>query len=80
VSAFSGQAAAGRTGLIHEIKHDGFRIMARRDAAGVRLISRHGNDFTARFPLAADAVTSLPAHSFLIDGEAIVTDAIRELS
>ncbi len=28
---------------LHEIKHDGFRIMARRDAAGVRLITRHGN-------------------------------------
>ena len=38
---------------IHEIKHDGFRIMARRDAAGVRLITRNGNDFTRRFPLAA---------------------------
>jgi bifunctional non-homologous end joining protein LigD len=60
---------------IHEIKHDGFRILARRDSAGVRLISRHGNDFTARFPLAAAAVASLPARSFLIDGEAIVTDA-----
>jgi bifunctional non-homologous end joining protein LigD len=60
---------------IHEIKHDGFRIMARRDAAGIRLISRHGNDFTARFPFAAAAVASLPARSFLIDGEAIVTDA-----
>jgi bifunctional non-homologous end joining protein LigD len=58
---------------IHEIKRDGFRIMARRDAAGVRLISRHGNDFTARFPLAAAA--ALPVHSFLIDGEAIVTSA-----
>lgn len=31
---------------IHEIKQDGFRILARRDAAGVRLITRHGNDFT----------------------------------
>jgi bifunctional non-homologous end joining protein LigD len=62
-------------GWIHEIKHDGFRIMARRDSAGIRLISRHGNDFTARFPLAAAAVASLPARSFLIDGEAIVTDA-----
>ena len=28
----------------------GFRIMARRDAAGVRLITRNGNDFTRRFP------------------------------
>jgi ATP-dependent DNA ligase len=60
---------------IHEIKHDGFRIMARRDGAGVRLITRHGSDFTARFPLAAAAVAALPAHSFLIDGEAIVTNA-----
>jgi ATP-dependent DNA ligase len=38
---------------LHEIKHDGFRIMARRDGAGVRLFTRNGHDFTARFPLAA---------------------------
>ena len=61
-------------GWIHEIKHDGFRIMARRDSAGVRLISRHGNDFTARFPLVVAVVTAVPAHSFLIDGEAIATN------
>jgi bifunctional non-homologous end joining protein LigD len=59
---------------IHEIKHDGFRIMARRDAVGVRLFTRNGHDFTHRFPLAAAAVTALPGRSFLIDGEAIVTD------
>ncbi len=59
---------------IHEIKHDGFRIMARRDRAGVRLITRNGNDFTSRFPLAVAASTALPAHTFLIDGEAIVTN------
>ena len=62
-------------GWVHEIKHDGFRIMARRGAGGVRLISRHGDDFTSRFPLAAAAVSALPANSFLLDGEAIVTDA-----
>jgi bifunctional non-homologous end joining protein LigD len=33
------------------------------------------NDFTTRFPLAAAAVASLPANSFLIDGEVIVTNA-----
>jgi len=27
-------------GWIHEIKHDGFRMMVRRDAAGVRLLTR----------------------------------------
>ena len=61
-------------GWLHEIKHDGFRIMARRDKAGVRLITRHGNDFSSRFPVIVAAVTALPARSFLIDGEAIVTN------
>jgi bifunctional non-homologous end joining protein LigD len=59
---------------IHEIKHDGFRLMARRDAGGVRLTSRNGEDLTSRFPLIATAVTALPAQSCLIDGEAIVRD------
>jgi ATP-dependent DNA ligase len=31
---------------IHEIKHDGFRLMARRDPVGIRLITRRGNDWT----------------------------------
>jgi ATP-dependent DNA ligase len=59
---------------LHEIKHDGFRIMALLDADGVRLITRNGNDFTRRFPLAAAAVAALPVRSCLIDGEAIVTN------
>ena len=61
-------------GWIHEIKHDGFRIMARRDGAGVRLITRKGNDLTRRFPFIAMAVAALPVPSCLIDGEAIVSD------
>jgi bifunctional non-homologous end joining protein LigD len=61
-------------GWIYEIKHDGFRIMARRDGAGVWLITRHGNDFTHRFPLVVAAVAALPGRSLLIDGEAIVTN------
>ena len=50
-------------GWIHEVKHDGFRILARRDSADVRLITRKGNDFAFRFPVAAAAVAALPAHS-----------------
>jgi ATP-dependent DNA ligase len=61
-------------GWLHEIKHDGFRIMALRDANGVRLMTRNGNDFTLRFPLAVEAVSALSARSFLLDGEAIVTN------
>ncbi len=36
---------------LHEIKHDGFRIIARKDGDRVRLYSRPGNDMTRRFPL-----------------------------
>jgi len=61
-------------GWLHEIKHDGFRILARRDAAGVRLITRAGNDFSGRFPFIGMAVGKLPVRSCLIDGEAIVCD------
>ena len=66
------KAPPSGSGWLHEIKHDGFRILARRDSADVRLITRHGNDFTERFPLVASAVAALPARSCLIDGEAIV--------
>jgi bifunctional non-homologous end joining protein LigD len=59
---------------IHEIKHDGFRILARRDGPKVRLISRNGHDLTYRFPLAAAAVAALQVYSCSIDGEAIVCD------
>jgi len=62
------------SGWIHEIKHDGFRIMARRDGSRVRLISRNGHDLTYRFPPVAAAIAALPVRSCLIDGEAIVCD------
>jgi ATP-dependent DNA ligase len=61
-------------GWIHKIKHDGFRLMARRDPAGVRLLTRRGLDWTGRFPLIARAALSLKAASCLIDGEAVACD------
>jgi ATP dependent DNA ligase domain len=61
-------------GWIHEIKHDGFRILARRDQGDVRLLTRNGNDFTEHFPHIAEAIRALNVRSCVIDGEAIVTD------
>ena len=61
-------------GWIHEIKHDGFRILARREAEHVHLFTRNGYDFTARFPKIAAAVGSLGVRSCVLDGEAIVVD------
>jgi bifunctional non-homologous end joining protein LigD len=48
-------------GWIHEIKHDGFRVMARRGAERVRLFTRNGHDWTERFPLIVEALYSLKA-------------------
>jgi ATP dependent DNA ligase domain len=59
---------------IHEIKHDGFRLMARRDPVGIRLITRRGNDWTSRYPLVAEAVNHLKVRSCLIDGEVVYCD------
>jgi ATP-dependent DNA ligase len=60
---------------VHEIKHDGFRILARRNGDSVRLYTRHGTNFADRFPRIVEAVESLPVRSCMIDGEAIVVDA-----
>ena len=35
---------------LHEIKHDGFRVIARKKGAQVKLYSRPGNDLTIVFP------------------------------
>jgi ATP-dependent DNA ligase len=59
---------------LHEIKHDGFRIMARRNATGIRLYTRNGYNFADRFPRIVQAIASLPVQSCFIDGEAIVVD------
>ena len=58
----------------NEIKHDGFRIIARRNGGTVRLITRNGYDFAGRFPLVAAAIAALPARSCVVDGEAIACD------
>ena len=59
---------------LHEIKHDGFRVIARKDGARVKLYSRPGNDLTRSFPLIAEALARLRTHSCIIDGEAVACD------
>ena len=59
---------------LHEIKHDGFPIIARKTGAQVRLYSRPGNDLTRRFPLIVDALSRLRSRSCIIDGEAVACD------
>jgi bifunctional non-homologous end joining protein LigD len=59
---------------VHEIKHDGYRLIVRRDGKVVRLFTRRGHDWTDRYPaIAAAAATKLRAKSFTLDGEAVVS-------
>jgi ATP-dependent DNA ligase len=57
---------------LHEIRHDGFRIIARKIDGRVRLYSRPGHDLTRRFPLIVEALRRLRSRSCFIDGEAVV--------
>jgi bifunctional non-homologous end joining protein LigD len=60
---------------VHEIKHDGYRLIAWKTAGRVRLFTRRGYDWTDRYPLIVEAVAALPAGSATIDGEAVCCDA-----
>ena len=59
---------------VHEIKHDGYRLMARHDPVGVRLLTRNGYDWSPRYPKIVGAVNALKVRSCLIDGEAVACD------
>jgi bifunctional non-homologous end joining protein LigD len=57
---------------VHEIKHDGYRLIARRHGDSVRLFTRGGFDWSDRYPAISRAAAKLRARSFTIDGEAAV--------
>lgn len=59
---------------IHEIKFDGYRLQARIDSGSVKLLTRKGLDWTAKFKPVADALRHLKLGSALIDGELVVED------
>jgi bifunctional non-homologous end joining protein LigD len=61
-------------GWIHEIKHDGYRLLAQRHDVGGRLLTRNGNDWSARYPAVLDAISALKVRSCLIDSEIAVCD------
>jgi bifunctional non-homologous end joining protein LigD len=59
---------------VHEIKWDGYRLLAFRKGGRVRLATRRGLDWTDRFPAIAKALAGLPVESAILDGEAVVED------
>jgi bifunctional non-homologous end joining protein LigD len=71
LATLSAEAPAGSDWL-HEIKLDGYRILARIERGRAQLLSRRANDWTSRLPSIASALGSLPLESGLLDGEVVV--------
>jgi bifunctional non-homologous end joining protein LigD len=67
-----GTTVPDRPEWIHEIKHDGYRLIIQRDGKRVRLFTRNGHDWSDRFPLIAEAARRNRNTNFVIDGEAVL--------
>ena len=52
-----------------EVKHDGYRFIARRDGDRVRVFSRHGKDWTDKVPAIVEAMLALPVKTAILDGD-----------
>jgi bifunctional non-homologous end joining protein LigD len=59
---------------LYEAKFDGYRALALKDGAGVRIVSRKGNDLTANYPAIRKAIAALNATSAMLDGEIVAFD------
>ena len=57
---------------LHEIKLDGYRILARCENGKARLFTRRGNDWSSRIPTLVDAISRIPARRAWLDGEVVV--------
>ncbi len=57
---------------LHEIKHDGYRLIVQREGKRVRLFTCNGYDWSDRYPLITEAALRNRNTSFVIDGEAVL--------
>jgi bifunctional non-homologous end joining protein LigD len=57
---------------LHEVKHDGYRLIVQREGKRVRLLTRNGHDWTSRYPLIVEAALKNRHKHFVIDGEAVL--------
>lgn len=70
-----GDAPPAGDGWLHEVKWDGYRLLATVSAGTVALWSRNGLSWTDRAPEIAQAVAALGLDSARLDGELIALDA-----
>ena len=60
---------------LFEVKFDGYRLLARSDGDHVVLITRNGNDWTAKLPTLRQALEKMGLPPGWYDGEIVVNDA-----
>ena len=63
-----------KPGWLFELKLDGYRVRAAREAGEARLVTRNGHDIAFSFPEIARALAALPYEGFIVDGELVVPD------
>ena len=59
---------------LHEVKYDGYRMLAWRRGRELQLLSRNRLDWTEKLPVIADAILGLDCRSCVLDGELVVFD------
>jgi bifunctional non-homologous end joining protein LigD len=74
LATLSEQVPRGEAWL-HEIKFDGYRLVAHLEQGKVRLLTRNGHDWTSRFRAQARQLAALPARQAILDGELVALDA-----
>jgi bifunctional non-homologous end joining protein LigD len=57
---------------VHEIKHDGYRLIVQREGKRARMFTRNGQDWTDRFPLRHEAALRHRSTSFVLEGEVVL--------
>ena len=73
-----GDAPPGGAQWIHELKWDGYRILATAAEGQVQLWSRNALDWTAKLPDIREAIEHLGLESLALDGELIAGTGSRE--
>ena len=61
---------------LHEIKFDGYRLHVRLDAGQVKILTRHGEDWTRKFQELAAELEQLPIDDAYLDGEVVMLDKV----
>lgn len=58
----------------YEVKWDGYRLAVHLELNGIRIITRGGHDWTARFATISSSARDFRPRTMILDGEAVVLD------